>query len=183
MRLRISASIKYAEPIKYVSDITSIPLADGCLDAILCTEVIEHVTDPMAVLAEFSRLLKPGGRLLLTAPLLSALHMEPFHYYGGYTHYWYRHWLPLRGFSVDKIAPIGGPGRACVIFSQVFYNAWAESESRLSGARRIGSRLFRAVAKVPVHLILPRVLPRFDSWLGTKSVCSGYMVVAIRTDK
>src|SRR5271170_4611715 len=90
--------VKYVDPIKYVCDITNIPLPSQSLDAIFCTEVIEHVVDPMAMLKEFARLLKPGGRLFLTSPLLSSLHMEPYHFYGGFTHYWYRHWLPHYGF-------------------------------------------------------------------------------------
>src|SRR5438093_12107329 len=48
--------VKYLQPIDYVCDIAAVPLPEASLDAILCTEVLEHVTDPMRVLAEFSRL-------------------------------------------------------------------------------------------------------------------------------
>jgi SAM-dependent methyltransferase len=102
-------AVRYLEPIDYVCDITRIPLPDGSLDAIVCTEVFEHVVNPMAVLAEFSRLLKPGGRLFLTAPMLSHLHMAPYHFYGGFTHYWYQHWLPLSGLKIDELIAVGGP--------------------------------------------------------------------------
>ncbi len=44
-----------------VSDITSIPVKDGTFDAVLCTEVFEHVPDPQAALAELYRILKNGG--------------------------------------------------------------------------------------------------------------------------
>lgn len=40
---------------------------------------------PVAAIQEMARILKPGGRLLVTAPLASYLHQEPFHYYDGYT--------------------------------------------------------------------------------------------------
>lgn len=175
--------VRYVEPINYVCDITSIPLPDHCLDAILCTEVIEHVTDPMAVLKEFSRLLKPGGKLWLTSPLLSYLHMEPFHYYGGFTHYWYSHWLPKYDFVVGDIIPVGGPGRSCIVYLQAFYQAWAEAENRAVGWRWFLSRVLRILAKIPAHWILPRLLPKMDSWLDAKVVCSGYMVAATRNSK
>ena len=53
-----------------VCDIVSVPEPDSSFDAILCTEVLEHVVDPVAVLREFSRLLKPQGYLILTAPFV-----------------------------------------------------------------------------------------------------------------
>lgn len=174
------ALVKYLQPIDHVCDITAIPLPDQSLDAILCTEVFEHVVDPMAVLAEFHRLLKPDGKLWLTAPLLSHLHMEPYHYYGGFTHYWYRFWLPKKGFAIESITPIGGPGLSAVIFSQAFYSRWAEAERELNPLRKLFSKLLRANAKIWCHWLLPLLLPKFDRWLGNKVICSGYMVAATR---
>jgi SAM-dependent methyltransferase len=175
--------VKYVEPITYVCDIATVPLPDGCLDALLCTEVIEHVADPMTALGEFARLLKPGGRLLLTSPLVSHLHMEPYHYYGGFTHYWYRHWLPRHGFAIDSITPVGGPGRSCVAFCQAFYTEWSAAEKKLGVAPRFASLGFRALAKVLAHYVLPWLLPKFDPWLGSQTICSGYMVAAMRLPK
>ena len=40
-------------------------MADGSFDAIISTEVIEHLENPRAVFREFARLVRPGGRLLL----------------------------------------------------------------------------------------------------------------------
>jgi SAM-dependent methyltransferase len=172
--------VKYEQPIDYVCDITAIPLPDASLDAILCTEVIEHVIDPVAVLGEFSRLLKPGGRLLLTAPLISHLHMEPYHYFGGFTHFWYRHWLPEKGFKVESITPVGGPGRSCSYFGQAFYLAWMAAERRSQPPTRWISRLLRIPVMPLVFYFLPWLLPRFDRWLGNDVICSNYMVTATR---
>ncbi len=172
--------VKYLQPIDYVCDIAAIPLPDQSLDAILCTEVIEHVANPMTVLDEFRRLLKPGGKLLLTSPLLSHLHMEPYHYYGGFTHYWYRHWLPKKGFQLDSVTPVGGPGRTCVVFGQAFYLMWSAAEKKLGWGRRLGSRLFRAPGWFLLYYLLPWVLPKFDRWLGQQLICSSYLVAATR---
>jgi len=43
-------------------------LPDGCLDLVVAAEVLEHIDDLGPVLADFRRLLKPGGRLLVSLP-------------------------------------------------------------------------------------------------------------------
>ncbi len=94
--------------IDHVSEITAIPVEDNTFDALLCTEVLEHVPEPIPALAELGRILKPGGTLLLTAPLGSGLHQRPYHYYGGYTPHFYERFLPQAGFEVVSIEPNGG---------------------------------------------------------------------------
>ncbi len=46
----------------------AIPLPDGCADCVTCFTVLEHVPDQVATLRELYRILRPGGRLLLTVP-------------------------------------------------------------------------------------------------------------------
>lgn len=45
----------------------AVPLADGCADVVVAGEILEHVADDVAVLAECARLLRPGGALVLDA--------------------------------------------------------------------------------------------------------------------
>jgi ubiquinone/menaquinone biosynthesis C-methylase UbiE len=71
-------------------DVEALPFDDATFGTVLCTEVIEHIPDPAAALAEFSRVLKPGGVLIGSVPARSAIwklrflsstcpHSEPFH--------------------------------------------------------------------------------------------------------
>jgi ubiquinone/menaquinone biosynthesis C-methylase UbiE len=94
--------------IDIVSKASAIPVPDASFDLILCTEVLEHVPEPIAVIEEFSRIVAPGGRLILTAPLGSGIHQEPYHFYGGYTPYWYEKFLREAGF--DPIAIVANDG-------------------------------------------------------------------------
>lgn len=98
---------RYTE-LAYQSDILSIPVPDGFFDVVLCTEVLEHVPYPIETVQELARILRPGGKLLLTAPLGSFLHQEPYHYYGGYTPHWYHKFLPTFGVKVESIEPNRG---------------------------------------------------------------------------
>lgn len=58
----------WAEPV--VGDLATLPFAGASFDAILCYNVIEHLADPAAAFAEFSRLLRPGGALIFKTPAL-----------------------------------------------------------------------------------------------------------------
>lgn len=83
-----------------VSDITSIPEPSGSFDAILCSEVLEHIPEPVKALHEFSRLLRPGGKLILTAPFCSMTHFAPHHYATGFSIFFYAKHLPEAGFRM-----------------------------------------------------------------------------------
>lgn len=93
--------------IDIVSDIVSIPAPDASFDAILCSEVLEHVPEPTHALDEFSRLVKPGGKLVITAPFSSNVHMAPYHFCTGFSRYWYEHNLDKRGFDIIELTPNG----------------------------------------------------------------------------
>lgn len=56
------------------------PLAEASVDVVLCTQVLEHVPTPAKLLSECSRVLKPGGYLLLTVPFCWEEHETPYDY-------------------------------------------------------------------------------------------------------
>ena len=101
--------------IDYVCDAAALPVPDASFDAVLSTEMLEHVPEPIQVVREMGRILKPNGLLILTAPLGSGIHQEPFHFYGGYTPYWYQRFLSEAGFDRIHIEPNAGSLR---FFSQ-----------------------------------------------------------------
>ncbi|ULA64990.1 MAG: Class I SAM-dependent methyltransferase [Nitrospira sp.] len=94
--------------LDYVSDLAAIPVPDGSFGAVLCTEVLEHHPEPIKVVHELARILAPGGTLILTAPLGSGIHQEPYHYYGGYTPWWYQRFLGEAGFDKVTVEPNEG---------------------------------------------------------------------------
>ncbi len=93
--------------VDIVSDITQIPEPDASYDALLCTEVFEHLPDPILAIEEFLRLLRPNGTLLLTAPFCSLTHFAPFHFYTGFNEYFYRYHLEKAGFDIVEITSNG----------------------------------------------------------------------------
>lgn len=61
-----------------LGDAARLPFAAGTFDGVACLEVLEHVPDPAAVMAEICRVLRSGGRAWVTMPFLYPVHDAPF---------------------------------------------------------------------------------------------------------
>ncbi len=88
-------------------DLLAMPFADGAFDRVLCTETLEHLTDPQLFLNEVARVLCPGGCLYMTAPLSFKEHQQP-HDYFRYTRYGLALLLGRAGLDAESIEPEGG---------------------------------------------------------------------------
>jgi SAM-dependent methyltransferase len=73
--------VEPALSVDIIGDARSIPLANGAIDVVLCTQVLEHIPEPIAVIDEIRRVLKPGGILLLSVPSIFPQHGSPGDYW------------------------------------------------------------------------------------------------------
>jgi SAM-dependent methyltransferase len=64
-----------------VGDAQEMPFADGSYEVILCSEVLEHIPDPVKAIAEMYRVLVPGGLLVLTTRFVYPVHDAPGDYW------------------------------------------------------------------------------------------------------
>jgi SAM-dependent methyltransferase len=74
-----------------------LPFRGESFDVVLCSELLEHVPDPIVVLREAYRVLQAPGILLLSVPFLFHVHADP-HDYGRYTDQYWKENLDLVGF-------------------------------------------------------------------------------------
>ena len=101
-----------------VTDAHHLPFADGAFDAVVSFNTFEHLYDPGAAASEISRVLKPGGRVIVTAAFLQPVHESPHHYYNA-TEYGMRKW-----FETLDITSVSVPG----YFQPANVLAWLATE-------------------------------------------------------
>lgn len=152
-----------------VSDITSIPEPDSSFDSIMCIEVLEHLPDPVQAIKEFSRLIKPKGHLIVTAPFCSLTHFAPYHFSTGFNRYWYEEHLTVNGFKIIEIAPNGN-----------FFEFVAQEIDRIGSiSKRYSKSKPTLLERLSVFIML-RMLLRFSKSDNGSSdlLCFGYHVYA-----
>ncbi len=89
-------------------DARAIPVHPGSVDVVLLLDVLEHLPDPAAALAQVHGALKPGGRVIVQVPFLYPLHDAP-HDYTRWTEYGLRALAERGGFAVARATYSGEP--------------------------------------------------------------------------
>ncbi len=93
--------------MKHIADLQDTGLPDAQYDSIFCTQVLHHLPQPERALREIARMLKPGGRAIISVPHLAWLHNEP-HDYWRFTGHGLRFLIERTGMKVVSIDPVGG---------------------------------------------------------------------------
>lgn len=115
------------------------PIEDGSFDSVMATEVLEHCPDPLLVLSEINRVLKPGGFFFFTVPFLWPFHEVPYDEF-RYTPFALERLLKQAGFKEIQIKPLGG---------------WNASLAQMLGLWLKRSPYSAVRKKYLVHLLLP----------------------------
>jgi SAM-dependent methyltransferase len=157
-------------------DARRLPFVSGSFDAVFLFEVLEHLPDEHDVLSEVRRVLRPGGRLLISVPFLYPLHDRP-HDHRRYTIYGLRSLLAQHGFAPQQEMQLGNSFLVAIQFANLAlleFGKAAASRGTLPG-------LLVAAFVYPLSLVgnilgLPALgLNRFDA------ACFGYFLVTVRS--
>ena len=93
--------------IDVVTDLNNpLPVRDSVVDIVVMSNLIEHIPEPLALLKESKRILKPGGTLILTVPFLIKIHQEPYDFF-RYTEFMLQRLFNHSGFQNIEITKIG----------------------------------------------------------------------------
>ncbi len=172
-RDKMTTDVQYnTKTCDIISNITKIPVADGSFDVILCTEVFEHIPEPALAVKEFSRIVRPGGKVIITAPFCSLTHQSPFYFANGYSKYWYEKILTDHGFKIQEISYNGN-----------FFEYMAQEIRRIPNvSKQYLMKNTGILTKLQIYFLLRKLhkLSVKDKE-SQELLCFGLQVVAVKT--
>ncbi len=143
--------------LNVIADISSMPFSSGSFDAVINIVTMEHVCEPVSVIAELARVTKPTGVLLLVAPMEWEEHQQPYDFF-RYTRYGLTYLLKSAGYEVLSVEPCGGIFRVL--------------------SRRCFMALKAAWWLAPFLIPLGLLFPLFDRFDRRKNSTLGFICVA-----
>lgn len=100
-------SLHSRSEIEIYGSALALPIRSESIDAAISLQVLEHVPEPLDMLKEIRRVLKPGGHLILTAPHIWNVHEQPYDFF-RYTEFGLAHLFKKAGFEIVEIRPMAG---------------------------------------------------------------------------
>jgi SAM-dependent methyltransferase len=146
------------------ADAIDLPIEDNIADAVVSSQVIEHVSDPYKALDEALRILKPGGYLFLSWPFLYPLHAEPYDF-GRYTRYMMADALDSRNADILEFKEISG----FWLVTGWMVDIYIQNLNRGILKKLHIAKIFGKVMKVPFgifHLLEALIVNAFNKDLG-----------------
>ena len=155
-----------------------LPVRDASCDTILSLEVLEHVPEPDRCVAEMARVLKPGGRVLMTVPFVSPLHQLPFDF-RRFTPEGLRSLFERHGLEIEEIRPRGNVASATgAIMSQYLQRHWAAKRLKHDGSVVLSR--WRGPLTMPFVALNQLFFAVAERFVRDDSLALGYSVVARR---
>lgn len=140
-----------------------LPFGDSTFDSVVCSEVLEHVADPEGFMLEIGRVLRPGGRVLLTVPFLWPEHEQPRDF-GRYSSFGIRNLSLQCGFVViSSVKALSGVGAICQLLAAL---AFGKFRRRGRWVARICTPLFIAPLSAAGLLLSARNASDSEFYIG-----------------
>jgi uncharacterized protein YbaR (Trm112 family) len=105
----VEADVAVGPRTDVICDAHALPFGDAVFDGVVCQAVLEHVADPVGVVAEVHRVLKPGGLVYSEIPFMQQVHEGAY----DFTRFTYNgHRRLFRWFAQIDAGATAGPGMA-----------------------------------------------------------------------
>ena len=149
----------------FFSESTLLPFNNNTFDTLLSTQMLEHVSDPKKVIQEMGRVLKPGGIMILSAPMTWPLHEEPYDFF-RYTLHGLRHLLQKANFEILDEIP---RGNNFTTMAQMLLDTQLDNTSQ-----SFPKRLYSVI----LSLVVNQLCSVINLFQPAQRLCLGWVMVA-----
>lgn len=147
----------------YADIVAGVPLVSECADMVVSFQVMEHLREPDAFLTECNRILKDGGRLVVSVPFMWHVHEKPYDYF-RYTRYGLEYLLEKNRFTDIQITPTSG-----------FWQMWVLKFNYHTTRFAAGPlKLFW----IPIWWLGQKISPTLDKFDKHPEEAAGYFITA-----
>ncbi len=169
----LNLDLLVGEDVDIQGNLLHLPIKDKIVETIVCTGVLEHVSDPHEAMEEIYRVLKFGGRVFLEIPFMQTVHASPTDFY---------RWTPdgirqlMRTFNVIEFHVVAGPASALAWqFQETMAMLFSLNNKALY---KIGLRIFGWLA-VPLSWLDILLERNPMAW----HAASGYALTAVKRQR
>jgi len=169
----INLDLFKGDEVDIQGDLLNLPIKNEAIDTIVCTGVLEHVSDPYKALEEIYKILKFDGSVFFETPFMQTIHAAPNDYF---------RWTPeglrelMYEFDIKKIRVVAGPASALAWQLQETLAMLFSFNSEI--VYKIGLRIFGWLA-TPISWLDILIETNPMAWRAA----SGYAVLAVKTSK
>ncbi len=166
------------ELVDVVTDINkNLPFKDSSFDVVVLSNVLEHVPEPGLIISECHRVLRPGGKIVLTIPFLMRIHQAPYDY-NRFTSYKLELLLKEAGFNSISIDSLDSTYNLYSMMRGHFFDVLFKTKF---SDNKVLNFLYKNIAKILqkifiiIHFIFRPILSKAGK---TKDFTSGYGIVS-----
>lgn len=163
-----------------LGDALKLPVKSNSYEFCLQIQVLEHLNLPQISINEAMRVLKPGGKLLMSTNFLYPIHGEP-HDYFRFTKYGLEDLIKNAGLQLVSIIEIGGLFK--FLSTALQYQRDFFFSSKVLSPKRLLFKILLTPLRLSINLVLMVVivlLNQIDRLIYLPKFTSGYFVVAFK---
>lgn len=146
-----------------------LPIESSVANTVVSFQVLEHLSEPQTMVNEAFRILRGGGRVIISVPFQWWVHEAPYDYF-RYTRYGLEHMLAKAGFVDIQVKAVTG-------FWVMWVLKFNYQTSRYIRGRR-PTRMLMRVLLTPLWLIGQAIAPILDKIDFNEDETAGYYVTA-----
>lgn len=151
----------------YCCSAEKIPVPDCRYNWVILCEVLEHLSDPYTVIDECIRILKPGGKIVITTPFLIGIHADPYDFQRWTPAKYKRELEEKRGMRIELCKEMGS---IWAVYWDCIYLAGSPG----------GPETYKKYSRVFLYLIKDIFMHLEKKYPGNEKITTGYALIATK---